>query len=723
MTRREKVARFVASALALAGAQMARAQVEEVVVTANKREQTVQDAPVSVTAFDTSTLERIGAQGFDDYVRRVPGLAYNEAGGRPHFVIRGLATENSNVNQQQTVTLYINDLPQVDTYAPLGTTNVTLFDIERVEILRGPQGTLFGSGSIGGAIRVITNKPKLDEYEAKVELGANTVDHGGEGFSTFGMVNIPVGDKFAFRFVGTHAERPGVVDQPLFGEKDVDETRSDGARLSALYQPQENLKFIASLFYQDGRPFGTPLIRATLPLTDNTAGDPYTSTDLVPSYTQDRNVTANLTADWDLGAVSLFSSTSYADKFARRITDISYSAASFSPDYVGDPIPLRETSEFQTHAFAQEVRVSSKDDQRLSWIVGGVYITRNRPIGLNWLVPGTEAFNPGLTYEGTDNPLLLSYHFKQVETALFGEVGYKLTDQWKLTLGGRAFRNEDDRDYPINWAFGPGDTRSVSTEEDGFTPRVVLTYQPDNRFNYYVSASEGYRVGGPNERRPNRPESYGPDKLWAYELGAKTSWLNNTLVLNTALFYNAWEDIQVSLRRDGVNSTENAGKAHTQGVELELFAAPTDRLSLSVAAAYVDAKSDTTDIGIDTARGGIRDGDQLPGSPSFSTSETARYKWPSVISGGDMFVDLAHRYVGSAFNGFNKDNPLVVKYGNWNQFDAKVGWSNEKYELTFFVDNVADDDSITNVINQGGGLVYLARLRPRTMGVLFRADF
>lgn len=699
-------------------------QVEEIVVTATRRTETIQDAPVSVTALDTRALESIGADGFDDFVRRVPGLAYNEAGGRPHFVIRGLASENSNVNQQGTVTLYVNDLPQVDTYAPLGTTDLTLFDIERVEVLRGPQGTLFGSGSIGGAIRVITNKPKLDRFEGKVEMDASSVEDGGDGFGAKGMLNVPIGGKLALRVVGTHIERPGVVDQPLRGVEDADKVVSQGGRAALLFQATDDLAVTASVSYQDSKPEDTPMINATLPLGAPPTGDAYSSTGLVAEYVRDRTTISNVTVDWDLGFASLFSSTSYADKLALRVNDVSYLASAFSADFTGEPFPIAENSHFQTHAFSQELRLTSNGDGPLSWLVGAFYIDRNRkPIQLDWLVPGAEVGNPGLTLGNTDYIILVDYHFKQQERALFGEVAYEFNDRWKLAVGGRAFENEDDRRYLINWAFGDGGNPHIRSSESGFTPRVVLSYEPVDSLHFYMSATEGYRVGGPNEQRPGRPLTYGPDSVWAYELGAKTSWFDNRLVVNTALFYNDWDDIQVSVLRLGTNSTENAGKAHTRGVELEVLAAPIERLQLSVALAYVDARSDTTNPGIDPARGGISDGDRLPGSPRFTSSEAVRYTWPAAIAGGDFYVDLAHRYIGEAQNGFNAGNPWVVQYGDWNQFDAKLGWARDRYELVLSVDNASNEDAVTNVIDTGGGTADIARLRPRTVGLTGRVSF
>jgi iron complex outermembrane recepter protein len=719
---------------AQAAAATGQSDVSDIVVTATKRNETLLNVPIAVTALTRERIERTGSQGFADIVRQVPGLALNDGPvGTQQFAIRGLASENRNVNLQPTVGLYINDFPQADTFAPLGLADINLYDVERVEVLRGPQGTLQGSGALGGVIRVITAKPDVDRVGGSVEFGAATTKGGDPSYSAKGMVNLPLIDgKLAVRGVVAFTRTGGVIDRPIQGRDNTDDVEALNARVAALWAPTDTLQITASFFYNKSDPQDGTLAQIRGPQSASTptqivVNAPFVSSNLVPETISDVIKIGSLVIDWDLGPVSLYSATTYQDKVTDRVTDSSPTRSRFSAGFNGTLIPIPNESTFSGETISQELRLASSWDSRFSWLLGGFYVKRKRYLEIYETVPGIATASPALSFQGTDFSVFYQQNIDYEEKAVFGELAYQLTDRLKLSASGRYFSNKSDVVFDNAWFLGQLNNNPQASKEEDFTPRFVATFQPNDDTTLYVSATKGYRVGGPNVALQGVPPTYGPDTVWSYEAGLKARLLDRTLTANIAVFHIDWTGIQLSATRPSpivpgvnLNYIENGGTARSQGVEFELFARPIPSLEISWASAYIDARATSDNRFVDTARGGIREGDRLPGSPEFTSTLTGQYRH-TLSDGVEGYLLVVHQYVGKSYNGFNRNNPQVLAYGDWNQVDLRAGVEFGKLEVAGYVNNIFNSAGLTNIIPGNPQLV--GRQRPVTAGVVLRGRF
>jgi iron complex outermembrane receptor protein len=720
---------LVAASLASAGAAQAAdtGRLEDVVVTATRRAETAQTAPASISALSGADLEKAGTFGFEDVVRRVPGLVINDAGvGSTQIVMRGIATENRNFNLQPTVGLYLDELSANDPILPFGINDVGLYDMERVEVLRGPQGTLFGSGAIGGAIRMLTRKPDMNAFEGSVQASFEGTKGGSEGYGAAGMLNAPLLDgRAAVRLVGSYRHKGGVIDRTLLGGRNTDTSDFTNARIAFAFAPSDALKITATVYYNKQDPNDSEFYREVGPRTISTPtvivpNAPFTSSNYTPEITRTERTTPNLAVEWNLGWASFLSSTTFEDYSMLQTVDNSLPRSPLSTLYTGTLFPISQNFAIDTKRMAQEFRLTSASGGRLDWLAGFLYHDIKRDVVFTETVPGLR---PALGYRGGTLSTFTVRDIDSREIALYGEVGYKVTDAFRLAVSARAFKNKISQVYPtgIGWFLGQLNVQPVETKEDKVTPRIVASYAFDENHNVYASASEGYRVGGinPAVTGVGQPPAYQPDSVWAYEVGLKNSFLDRRLTLNAALFYNAWTDIQFVAVRPFQGTTiayvENGGRAHSLGLEIEMQARPTPNIDLSLAMTLLDARMDVNNAAVETARGGIREGDKLPGSPHFTSSASARYSWRDLPGRATAYVDVGHQYVGTAYNGFNRTNAAVLPYGDWHRIDLRVGYERGGYDVAAFVNNALDDDTVTNLIPTSPRRI--TRQRPMTFGV------
>jgi outer membrane receptor protein involved in Fe transport len=718
----------VGSGEALAGQAGQVGGIDDIVVTATRRAESIQTAPASVSALSGAQIDRAGSFGFEDVIRRVPGLIVNDAGvGSTQLIIRGIATENRNFNLQPTVGIYLDELSANDPIFPFGLNDVDLFDMERVEVLRGPQGTLFGSGSIGGAIRLITTKPDLGAFEANARGMVETTKSGGTGYGVSAMVNVPiVDDKVGARAVVSYRHRAGVIDRVLLGGENTDTSDFVNARLAVAFAPTDDLKVTASLFYNKQDPQDSEFYRERGPQTVSTPGiivpnEPFTSSNLTPEFVRTERLTPNLTIDWDLGFAQFLSSTTYEDYSMVSTTDNSLPRSPLSTLYTGTLFPISQVFETDTRRIAQEFRLTSSSSGPFQWLVGFLYHDIDRDVVFTERVPGLR---PNLAFQGnTDLSTITVREIDSREVAVYGELSYNITEKLRVAVSARAFENTLSQIYPtgVGWFLGQLNTEPVETSESKITPRFVASYQFNSDHMLYASAAEGYRVGGVNPAVTGvgQPPAYQPDSVWAYEVGLKNSFLDRRLIVNVAAFYNAWTDIQfVAVKPfQGVTVAyvENGGKAHTLGMELEMQGRPTPNLDFSIAVTLLDARMDQDNLAVEIARGGVRAGDQLPGSPPITTSENIRYTWRDLPGEASAFVDLSHQYVGKAYNGFNRNNAAVRPYGDWHRVDFLIGYERPSWSVSAYVNNLLDSDTVTNLIPTNP--VRVTRQRPRTIGL------
>jgi iron complex outermembrane receptor protein len=620
---------------------------EEVIVTAQKRVANLQDVPFSVSATSQDQIRNSGSQGLPDLARNIAGFSVADLGpGQSQMAIRGISSGQVIRDQpgvKEQVGVYLDESA---ISVALFTPDLELFDLERFEVLRGPQGTLFGAGSEAGTVRYITRQPQLGTYEVYSDASVETVQNGSQGGMARGAFNVPLGDTAAARLVLYYHHLPGFIDaiQPGGGvNKDVNDGDRTGARLSLLIKPNDALSITPRVVYQNLTTNGFPRVDLY-----NILANPYTAIAPVSigdreQYTQQREglldqfVLSDLKIDYDIGPATLTSITSYTHRNVRVLRDATQLTGSITFDALGIPDqgPVRLTSPLYDrtglNVISEEVRFASNGAQTIDWLLGGFFQHVNRHYGQSLPTPTYDGLiGAPSTDFGAPSPDIpfysdLSYRLKQY--AAFGEATWHVTSQWALTGGLRYYKFTEDKSLLFGGVFGfvpegvPGQTcvtgtgpgspntcvtqaTPASTDSSGTSPRVILSYKPTDDAQLYAQAARGFRLGGINDPinlllcSPTDKVVFGnnpnwkDEKTWDYELGAKTQWLDRRLTLNIDVFYSNIKDLQATTTAGTCSSRVvfNVPTARSAGVELELFARPNNNWDFGVSASYIDAK-------------------------------------------------------------------------------------------------------------------------------------
>ncbi len=740
VTLGRKLATFVAaifSASAASGQDAdARAQpLEEIVVTAQKREERLQDVPVSISAFNTRQLERMGVEEFADYARMVPGLAFTNGGpGVQEFYIRGI----SSVAGNPTTQFYIDETPQSASNA--GATQIRgadprVFDMERLEVLRGPQGTLYGSSSMGGTIRVVTNRPRADRFESKVESTVSTTAGGSESLSLNGMLNLPlVEDRLALRMVGMLRNEGGYIDRdprlatgspqlpdPLGGEftagkRDQDDEEMRGARITAKYDATERLDITATVYWQDVDLRNQHTI-------DANRGGRLERGGLLDEPRRDEFTQSSLVIDYDFGFANFVSATSYLDRFVAERTDFSNLAAR-----LGATVPAANERTNPFDVLTQEVRLTSAGDGWFKYTFGAFYLEQDGGENQTVHAPGFTAqtgiptFSDVLFDENTRS--------SEKQQAVFGQVGARFLESFEAVLGARWFEAEvaytSWKDGPLN---GGHTVVSGIAKDSGITPKAGLNYHIDDDKMVFASAAKGFRIGRPNLFVPpgpcgaelaamgftTIPTSVDADSLWQYELGAKTEWLDDRVTVNAGLYYIDWQDIPQQIPLNcGFSVALNVGEASSRGAELELRAKLTDSFEVGIAGSYTDAQLERNAPDL-----GGEKGDRLQNVPEYMFAANAQYSFP-VFGDKEGYVRADYSYSGDSYQDFNfaSDNFHRPSYQLAN---LRLGVASELWEAAIFVDNVFNEVAVWNIVRLD--TFEHSINRPRTVGLTLRRNW
>ena len=502
-----RVAACGISILALGQASGALAQEvddNEIVVTAAKREQSVRDVSGSVSAVSEATLQKLNAQSLSDYITRVPGVVFNDyQPGVSEVVIRGVASSTYHEANQATTGYYLNELPLGEPGFPLVIPDVDAFDISRVEVLRGPQGTLFGSSSLGGAVNYVVNEADPSRFDAGFEGMASTTKGAGElGYAVKGMINAPiVTDKLAVRLVALQRVDAGFLDNPALGDSGSNDLRVRGLRGSIVFTPTETTRISALSMYQE-YDLDDQTYVFIIPGTRN-----YTRPTTVREYQDSDFQMHSLRVEQDLGFATLTAVGSYTKKNARSRFDYSF-GVDFDPR-TGTPIVGDGFGHSKTEY--GELRLASPDGGRFRWLAGANY-TRLRGFGDDKIrIEGISDYvdanlgqfggQPSSVIAPDDYSSRSTYRNHVTEKAIFGEVSYDIVDQLTLTLGGRVFeyRTRSQATLAPNVNLVPAfDYKPAADKQSDFIPKASLTYKPDDDFMVYALYSEGFRIGGVN---------------------------------------------------------------------------------------------------------------------------------------------------------------------------------------------------------------------------------
>ncbi len=755
---------------------------EEILVTATKRSTRVQDVPFSINAQTQEDIQRANASTIEDISRNVAGLAVQNLGpGQSQVTVRGVSAGQIVRDQpgvKEQVGVYLDEsVVSLSLFTP----DFDLFDLNRVETLRGPQGTLFGSGSVGGTVRYITNQPKLGVTEGLAEANVNTVDESDLGWHLKGAVNMPIGNTLALRAVMYATEYAGFIDArgPAGGKNVNDGTRA-GGRLSLLWEPTPDIKITPRIVYQEVRADGFNREEVfnlysnafTVPPHQPDGREQYL---LLREEFEDNTLLADLTASAAFGSVELTSVTSYIDRDILVSRDASALTGSVSVDVgmpdagVNLPSNLRDTTTLKQ--WTQELRLASTGDGPLQWVVGGFYTDIQRTYHQRLPTPGYAAFldaaigpntsaNSANGFLDLDSPYNSDIPYDITQKALFGEASYDF-GQFKVTGGGRYYDFKEEKDFISGGWFSTGNTDlGDKTSSKGFSPRIIGTWEPNRNLSVNLQAAKGFRLGGINDPLNLNLCSaqdailYGPfageyddETLWNYEGGVK--YQRGGITFNASAFYTDIKDLQINVDAGGCSSrvSINAPKAHTMGLEAEFSARPMPGLELSFAGSLLEAEFDQG-LGAEqlSVATGIRDGNRLPGVPKFQMAATATYG-SRFGSNADWYMSASFQHVGNRytqardqeagagvfshglpFNGMDGDEVTILnlRLPSYNLVNLSAGIEFDNgLDVILYANNVFDESPKLSFDRERGGRARLGYHvgQPRTIGLTLRKAF
>ncbi len=786
---------FVAIALT-GGSMLAQAQdgaeaeseeeakrLDSVVVTARKKEESLQDVPFSIEAQTEEYMRNTGSVDMESLANNVAGFSVQNLGpGQSQVAIRGVSSGQVVRDQpgvKEQVGVYLDEsVISLSLFTP----DLDLFDLNRVEVLRGPQGTLFGAGSLSGTVRYITNKPDPSRNEMAAEITGASISGGGTDSEFRGMINAPIGDSSAFRGVAYYKNYGGYIDavQPDGSvNKDVNNGERYGGRLAFTFGTDQ-LTVTPRIVYQKVDMNGYNRVDMY-----NILGNPFTTTmprvDLGErqQYTQfqekfvDEFTMADLNISYDLGNATFTSVTTWTDRDITVIRDATQLTASITGGNIGFPedifrldAPLDDSTTVES--LTQEVRLSSNGSGRLSWVVGGFYSTIDRRYGQGLLVPGFEDAT-GIPTEGFIAPkdgLFWSdipYTFDQF--AVFGELTYLVNDRFSVTGGLRYYDFEENRTLNFDGIFADQTIgEKGKTTSSGVAPRLMASYSLNDNTTLNGQISRGVRLGGINDPL-NVPlcsaedletfggrDSFEDEELTNFEIGAKTTFNDGRGIFNVALFYMDIENLQATLTAGTCSSRVifNVPKATSTGIEVEYKLRPTDNLDLSVSASYINAElgsnvTSTDASGNTSIIAGMKKGNQLPTTPKFQMSANAVYYWPinttwdGYLSGTYQFVGSRYTQIGDQADGFGAVDLSIYPLGSpdtdffyfnpelpaYSLGNVRVGMRGFNWDVSVFVNNVLDENARLGLDQERGTLARVGYLtnQPRTIGFTVRYTY
>jgi len=707
------------------------ANLDEVVVTAQKVSQSVIDVPFAISVLGATELDKAQALNMQDYAKLVPGLQFTQAQpGFGRLVLRGINTGGV----ASTVGVYVDET----TFgSSSGLANGAVlagdfdtFDVARIEVLRGPQGTLYGASSLGGVLKYVTNEPQFDSFEGRVRGSFETVEDGDTSYSGAAMANIPFSDSVAIRASGFYRNVGGFIDSIGTGGSDIADdingSTVSGGRVSMLIKPGETFSMRLSAYIQDIKSDATNEVDSD-PATGEALYGGLTQSQFVPENADVSYRVYNATAVWDVGFGDLTSSTSDG-KLAQKY-QIDYTT--FINNALGGFLGITNTYIQQTTSvdrFTQEFRLSSHENEKFDWLVGAYYSDETGLIDqhVHIVAPGTltDLDLPFVAGVGAINS-----NYKEVAAFVNGTI--KFTPKFDLTLGGRFARNEQDVVQTQNgllYGVPPNPARLTSdSSEDVFTYSLAPKFKINDRMAIYARVAKGFRPGGPNvvAPAPDVPTFYDSDSTINYELGVKGDNEARTFGFDAAIYHIDWKDIQLLAVINGVGVNTNAAGADSDGLEASLTFRPIDALRLSLSGAYTNATlTEDTDL---FAVGG-RKGDHLPYTPKTSFTASADYEW--------TLAEKRSAYVGASFSHLsevpgNFDAGLAAadepqRYlPSYDMLDVRAGWDFGKVSLELFGRNLTNDQGMTSDFSSNTPLGALSTgvIRPRSYGMTVTAEF
>lgn len=681
-----------ATAFAQAASDDAR---QEIIVTAQRYEQRLQDVPLSVSVIGAQELQARASAEISELQYAVPGLSMYQYGvGRQYMQLRGV----SNTQGSTTIGIYFDETP-VTTDQQGDGISIRMVDMERVEVLRGPQATLYGQGSMGGTIRYIPAAPKLDAFGGAVDGEYSSTRHGASNYKAVGVVNLPLStDKAALRLVGGYERVGGYVDNVATGENNINRADIYTLRASLLARPTEALTLSLTGLYQNSKQVNQDF------------GFDYKSTATVATPSNDRYTLIQGKVSYDLDFAELSTTANYIDRHSMTAYDVSPVFVPLLTAVLGLPpgfitqIPLSGVVDYKI--WGGEVRLVSQGEGPLGWQVGatyrdlkqsGIVSTSTAPGSLPFAITSADSTSRNKSY------------------AVYGEVNYALTPQLSAIAGLRYFKERKSVDA-ISSSFGTTVHDNGKASFDSVNPRFNLSYAFTPNSMLFVNVAKGFRSGGFNNTSAGGgvftvPPSYDPDKVWTYELGTKHQLLDNKLVLDASVYHSQWSKVQsyAFVPGSALSVITNSGHVKGWGVDLSATARPTRELTVTATYGWNNLK-------FDEATGDKIVGDPVDGAVRTSYSAAIDYRPPLTDSVTGLFrIDYQHAGVGE-FNARNFVPPQRTIRPSRDLVNLRVGVTLDTFELALFANNLFDENS-PNIVGPYGAINENLEQRPRVIGI------
>lgn len=711
-----------------------------IVVTAQKREQSLIEVPQSVSVVDAAMIEKQSVNNIADYLNNVPSLQLVQSiPGQGRLVMRGINTGGV----ASTVAVYLDETPfgsssgLANGAALAG--DFDPFDIARVEVLRGPQGTLYGASSLGGLVKYVSNAPDTTAIQARARLGIEDTRGGDLSYQGNAMVNVPLGSTLAFRASGSYRKQGGFIDSIGTSGSDIDENineyRSYGGRASLQWTPTPDLTLRATASLQTIEVDGPSQIEVD-PATLKPLYDGLTYSQYIPAFSDVDYRVFNLVGEYDLGFATITSSTSYSEQTQTRRDELSYFintliGAVGLPDIGGDVYQAQITN---NEKWTQELRLASASNNTIEWLVGGYYTQEDALIDQEIFAvdPGTLDIRPYLPELGGLGGAATASSYEEI--AAFGNLTVHLGDRFDIDLGGRYSHNNQTS---LNTGFGllgATETYEGSSEDDVFTFSVAPRIELSDKASIYARVAKGYRPGGPNVVPPgvdNFPATFAPDTVTSYEVGFKGETRNRTLGIEAALYHIDWTDIQLLAVVNNYGANINGASAEVDGAEVSVRVAPVPGFVTTINASYNDARltADTDPVLL-----GAVAGDPLPFTPEITVSVNTDYEWSI---GGNATASIGGSIRALSSQTGNYDADYLAIYGHFPDIksyeivDLRAGIDFESFAIQAYVKNLFDVAGVTSVVpplSSGvpaypNGAALTGITRPRTIGLSVTTGF
>lgn len=695
----------------------------EVVVTAQRREEQIMNVPISVTALSGENLQNMGATSFADYAGSVAGLSYTYIGplgyrGVRNYALRGITGSN-------TVGFYIDE-------APVPILDPKLIDVDRIEVLRGPQATLYGSNSVGGTIKLVTVQPDAKSFSGRVESDVSSTAGSDRANSLFaGVINVPLlDDVLAARISASRTSNGGFIDNyydpypgladssvPPYGrvnhgvDRGSNNEVAETARIALRYTPNQRLTVAASFMYNNDQIDSNDYYFPNLPL--------FSIQHFIPTPEGERFTLGNVTATYEMGPFELVNATTYFRRFYSGGQDVTqiFPIAGYET-----PTPILFTSTGGDRIFTEEMRVQSHSDGPLNGALGAIY-TRNSITGTqSGPIPGLSAFNPTLPAVPDDNLFLGSFPQTNTEKDVYAEIRYKVIPRLELIAGGRYYNIHIKSSQVSSGLFGGGDFTGAEETEHGFRPRGTVSWQATDDLLLFANYAKGFRPGGINPPLPSICTDAGQyqggglesDTVSSYDVGSKLALFNHRMDLTVSAYRMKWSDIQQHVTLPcGVGVDTNTGNATSRGLELEGRARVIAALTLDFEVTYAYTNLDTAQPG----------NFALAGDPILNIP-----RWKAGI-GAQYDVSLTQRWGGFSRIDYDYQGSADLNYGNRPDVDPLVrpsygtlgmhlGVQDDHWRLELYGSNLTNEHPVTNsyTFATPAGTPLYSTIRPRTVG-------